>query len=80
MRVWNDRIELHRPGRVIGSLSRSDTGGMVDVRSHIYRGRLFWSLVPAGGAMESGIPVDGFVPDEIRSAAEQHGWTVNIVA
>jgi hypothetical protein len=79
MRVSNDLIELHRPGRVIGSLSRSGTDGVVDVRRHIHRGRMFWSLVPAGGATGSGIPVDGFVPDEIRSAAEQHGWTVNIV-
>lgn len=79
MSVSNELIELSRPGRVIGSLSRNDTGGEVDVRRHIYRGRAFWSLVPAGGAPESGISVDDFVPDEIRSAAEQHGWTVNIV-
>jgi hypothetical protein len=79
MRVSNDLIELSRPGRVLGSLSRSDIGGEVHVRRHIHHGRTFWSLVPAGGAPGSGISVDDFVPDEIRSAAEQHGWTVNIV-
>jgi hypothetical protein len=79
MRVSNDLIELSRPGRVLGSLSRSDTGGEVDVRRYIHRGRAFWSLVPAGGAPGSGISVDDFVPDDIRSAAAQHGWTVNIV-
>jgi hypothetical protein len=79
MRVSNDAIELSRPGRLIGSLARNDTRGEVDVRRHIYRGRAFWSLVPAGGAPESGIYVDGFVPDEIRAAAEQHGWAVNII-
>ncbi len=79
MRVSNDVIELSRPGRTLGSLSHHDTGGNVDVRRHIYRGRAFWSLVPAGGAPGSGIPVDDFVPDEIRSAAEQHGWSVHIV-
>lgn len=79
LRVSSDLIELSRPGRVIGSLSRIDTGGRVDVLRHIYRGRAFWSLVPAGGEPGSGISVDDFVPDDIRSAAEQNGWTVNIV-
>ncbi len=79
LRVSHDMIELSRPGRVLGSLSRNDTGGSVDVRRHIHRGRAFWSLVPAGGAAGSGIPVDDFVPDEIRAAAEQHGWAVSIV-
>jgi hypothetical protein len=79
MHVSTDLIELTRPGRSIGSLSHRDTGGEIDVRRHIYRGKAFWSLVPAGGAPDSGISVDGFVPDEIRAAAEQHGWTVNIV-
>lgn len=79
MRVSNDVIELTRPGRSLGSLSRNDTGGTVEVRRHIYRGRTFWSLVPAGGAPVSGLSVDDFVPDEIRSAAEQHGWVVNVV-
>lgn len=79
MRVSHDLIELRRPGRVLGSLSRNDTGGRVDVRRHIHRGRAFWSLVAAGGAPGSGIPVDDFVPDEIRSTAEQHGWAVSIV-
>lgn len=79
MRVSNDMIELTRPGRTLGSLSHDDTGGRVDVRRHVHRGRAFWTLVPAGGAPGSGISVDDFVPDEIRSAAEQHGWTVNVV-
>lgn len=80
IRVSNDLIELRRPrGRRIGSLSHDNTGGQVDVRRHIHRGRVFWFLVPAGGAPASGIPVDDFVHDEIRSAAEHHGWTVNIV-
>ncbi len=79
MRVSNDLIELSRSGRSLGSLAHNDTGGRVDVSRRIYRGRVFWSLVPAGGASGSGMPVDGFDPDKIRSAAEQHGWTVNIV-
>ena len=79
LRVSTDLIELSRPGKVIGSLTRIDTGGRVDVRRHIFRGRAFWSLVPAGGEPGSGYSVDDFVPDEIRSAAEQHGWSVNIV-
>lgn len=79
MRVSHDLIELSRPGRVLGSVSHRDTGGRIDIRRHIYRGRAFWSLVPAGGAAGSGIPVDDFVLDEIRSAAEQNGWTANIV-
>lgn len=79
LRVSSELIELSRPGKVISSLTRNDTGGRVDVRRHIYRGRAFWSLVPAGGEPRSGISVDDFVPDEIRSAAEQHGWSVNII-
>ena len=77
--VSSDSIQLTRPGKTMGSLSRDDTGGRVDVRRHIYRGRAFWSVVPAGGEPASGFSVDDFVPDEIRSAAEHHGWTVNIV-
>jgi hypothetical protein len=79
MNVSNGLIEVSRRGRTLGSLSYDETGGRVDVRRHIYRGRAFWSLVPAGGAPESGIQVDDFVPEEICSAAEQHGWTVNIL-
>lgn len=79
LRVTSDVIELTRPGRTIGSLTRDSTGGDIDVRRHIFRGRAFWSLVPTGGAPESGISVDDFVPDEIRLAAQQHGWFVNIV-
>jgi hypothetical protein len=79
LRVSNDAIELTRPGKTIGALSRADTAGHVDVRRHIYRGRAFWSVVPAGGDPGSGLAVDDFVPDEIRSAAEQHGWVVSIV-
>ena len=63
MRVSNDLIELSRPGRSLGSLSHHDTGGQVDVRRHIYRGRAFWSMMASGAAPESGIPVDDFVPD-----------------
>lgn len=79
LRVSSDVIELTRPRKTIGSLSHADTGGRIDVRRHVYRGRAFWSVVPAGGEPGSGFSVDDFVPEEIRSAAQQHGWTVDIV-
>lgn len=81
LRVSTDVIELTRPGRVLGSLSRADTGGHIQVRRHIYRGRAFWMLVAAGApaAPGAGIPVDGFVPDAIAAAAVQHGWMVDVV-
>ena len=79
MHVTEDRIELTRPNRTIGSIARADTDGRIDVRRHVYRGRAFWSLVPAGGAPETGISVDDFAPDEIRATAEQHGWVVDII-
>lgn len=79
LRLSSDLIELGRPGRVMGTLSRDATGGRIDVRRHIFRGRAFWSLVPAGGDPGSGLSVNDFVPAEIRAAAEPYGWTVNIV-
>ncbi len=79
MRVSDERIELCRPGRTFGSISRHDSGGAVEVRRHVYQGRAFWSLVPAGVASDAGVSIDDFVPDEVRAAAEQHGWTVDIV-
>lgn len=33
-----------------------------------------------GSKKDFTVSVGFFVPDEIRSAAEQHGWTVNILA
>lgn len=79
LRMSTDRIELGRVGRVLGSFSHEEARGGFVVRRDIHRGRTFWSLVPAGGAAGSGFPVDGFVPAEIRSAAEALGWTVAVV-
>jgi hypothetical protein len=79
LRVSPDEIELRRPSRTIGSLERTATGGRIEVRRHVYRGRAFWSLVPAGADPTAGISVDDFVPDEIRAAAELHGWDIAVV-
>lgn len=79
LRVSSDLIELARPSKSMGSLSRADTDGRIDVIFHGNEGQTFWSLVPAGGRPASGFPVDDFSHDEIRAAAEQHGWIVNIV-
>lgn len=79
LHVTSDRIEMTRPNRVIGTLTREETGGRVDVQRRIWRGRIFWSLVPAGAEFDAGLGVDDFVPEEIRAAVEQAGWTVRIV-
>ncbi len=76
LRITRDAIELARPKRTIGSLSRSDTGGHLEIRREIWRGRTFWSLVSPGAPARTGISVDDFDPAEIHSAAEANGWTV----
>lgn len=81
LRVATEQIELARPGRVLGTLTRQETGGYVEVRRRIYRGRAYWKLVASGTAAEpgAGLPVDGFVPEEIRAAAAEHGWSATVV-
>jgi hypothetical protein len=76
LRITPDAIELARPTRAIGSISRGETGGRLEIRREIFRGRTFWSLVTPGAPPRTGISVDDFDPDEIHSAAEAHGWTV----
>lgn len=76
LRITPDTIELALPKRTIGSLSRGDTGGHVEIRREIFQGRTFWSLVPPGAPPRTGMSVDDFDPAEIQSAAEANGWTV----
>lgn len=79
LRITPDAIELARPNRTIGSLSSSDTGGQLEIRREIYKGRTFWSLVSPGAPPRTGISVDDFDPDAIQSAAEANGWRVTRV-
>lgn len=78
LRITDEAIELTRLERSLGKLTRDATGGNVDIRRQIWRGRTFWTIAPPGPPPDAGIPVDGFMPDEIKAAAEQHGWVATV--
>lgn len=79
LRISDESIELVRPGRTLGRITREESNASVQVARRIYRGRTFWSLAIAGSPTDAGIQVDDFVPAEIQTAAQQHGWHAVII-